>query len=180
MVLAALILERIFELWLSSRNARRALAGGGREVGRDQYRMIVAFHTLFIVACAAEAMIHNLSASPVLSLVALIGEAVAQLLRFWSIVSLGESWNTRIIVNPHMSSRTSGPYRYVRHPNYCAVILEIACIPLIGGLVMTAILFSLVNAILLVFRISLEERALGESYQRAFAGRPRFLPGLRR
>ena len=77
-----------------------------------------------------------------------------------------------------MPIRTTGPYRYVRHPNYCAVVLEIACIPLIGGLVITAILFSLANAILLAFRIPLEERALGGSYQRAFAEHPRFLPSL--
>ncbi len=178
MLLAALVAERAFELWLSRRNARRALARGGLEVGRAQYRIMVAFHTLFIAACVAGAMTHNGPVSPALSVTALIGETAAQVLRYWSIVTLGESWNTRIIISPHKPVETSGPYRYVRHPNYCAVVLEIACVPLIRGLVIIAALFSLANAILLAFRIPLEERALGESYRRAFASRPRFIPGL--
>lgn len=177
MLMAALVAERGFELWLSGRNTRRALARGGMELGRTQYRIMVAFHALFIAACVAEAMIHNPSVSPALSVTALIGETAAQVLRYWSIVTLGESWNTRIIVSPHTPIQTSGPYRYVRHPNYCAVALEIASMPLIRGLVITAALFSLGNAILLAFRIPLEEKALGESYRRAFAARPRFIPG---
>ncbi len=174
--LGALVAERGFELCLSARNARRTLARGGVEVGRGQYGIIVAFHVLFIAACAAEAMIYDPSRSSVLALAAVFGEAGAQALRLWSIATLRESWNTRIIVSPRVPVSTSGPYCYVRHPNYCAVALEIACVPLMYGLAMTAALFSLANATLLAFRIPLEERALGESYQRAFAARPRFIP----
>jgi methyltransferase len=123
-------------------------------------------------------MIRNPLVSPVLSLTALVGEAAAQAFRYWSIVTLGEAWNTRIIVSEQMPVRTSGPYRYVRHPNYCAVVIEIACIPLIRGLVITAISFSIANAILLALRIPLEERSLGEPYQRAFATPRRFIPGF--
>lgn len=180
MLLFALAAERALELWLSWRNARRALARGGQEVGHAQYQIIVAFHALFIVACFAEAMIRNPSVSPALSLTALSGEAAAQALRYWSIATLGWSWNTRIIVTPHMPIQTAGPYRYVRHPNYCAVVLEIVCMPLIRGLVITAALFSFANAILLAFRIPLEENTLGEAYRRAFLSRPRFIPGLMR
>jgi len=174
--LGALVAERGFELCLSARNARCTLARGGVEVGRGQYRIIVAFHALFIAACAAEAMIYNSSSSSVLALAAVFGEAGAQALRLWSIATLRGSWNTRIIVSPRAPVKTSGPYRYVRHPNYCAVVLEIACVPLMYGLVVTAALFSLANAALLAFRIPLEERALGESYQRAFGARPRLIP----
>jgi methyltransferase len=78
MLLAALVAERAFELWLSRRNARRALARGGLEVGRAQYRIMVAFHTLFIAACVAGAMTHNGPVSPALSVTALIGETAAQ------------------------------------------------------------------------------------------------------
>jgi methyltransferase len=177
-LLAALIAERLLELWLSDRNGRRALAHGGVEVGRVQYRIMIAFHTLFLVACVTEALLRNPSISPVLTIAALAGEAVAQVLRFWSIAALGEAWNTRIIVNDLMPVQTSGPYRYVRHPNYFAVVLEIACIPLIRGLVITAVVFSIGNAIILAFRIPLEERALGDSYRRAFASVPRFVPRL--
>jgi len=174
--LGALIVERIFELWLSARNAPRTLARGAVEVGRSQYRTMVTFHTIFIAVCAAEAMIYDSSSSSVLAWAAVFGEVGAQALRLWLIATLGESWNTRIIVSPHAPVNTAGPYCYMRHPNYCAVVIEIACVPLMYGLVVTAVLFSLANAALLAFRIPLEERALGESYQRAFAEHWRFIP----
>jgi methyltransferase len=180
LLLAALVAERMLELWLSDRNRRRAFARGGVEVGRVQYRIMVAFHTLFIVSCAAEAMLRDPSISPVVTIAALIGEGAAQGLRWWSIAALGEAWNTRIIVNDLLPVQTSGPYRYVRHPNYVAVVVEIACIPLIRGLVITATVFSIGNAIILAFRIPLEEQALGDSYRRAFSSIRRFIPRLAR
>jgi methyltransferase len=165
-ILAALVAERIFELWLSNRNARLAFARGGIELGRGQYRVIVAFHMLFIAACAAGAMRYAPAFPRALTIVGLAGEAVAQALRYWSVATLGQSWNTRVIVIPDIAPVTSGPYRYIRHPNYVAVALEIACVPLIRGLVTIAIVFSAGNAILLGLRIPLEERALGEPYHR--------------
>jgi methyltransferase len=177
-ILAALVAERIFELWLSSRNARLAFARGGIELGRGQYRIIVAFHALFIAACAAGAMRYATAAPPALSTLALAGEAVAQALRYWSVATLGQKWNTRVIVTPGEAPVTGGPYRYIRHPNYAAVALEIVCVPLIRGLVIVATVFSTVNALLLASRIRLEERALGQPYQIAFASRPRFIPSI--
>jgi methyltransferase len=112
-------------------------------------------------------------------MIALAGEAAAQALRSWSVATLGQNWNTRVIVIPGIEPVTSGPYRYIRHPNYVAVALEIACVPLIRGLVIIALAFSVGNAILLAFRIRLEEQALGISYQLAFASRPRFVPRRR-
>jgi methyltransferase len=177
-ILAALVAERIFELWLSNRNARLAFARGGIELGRGQYRIIVAFHTLFIAACAMGAMRYAPAFPSALSIAALAGEIAAQALRYWSIATLGQNWNTRVIVIPDMEPVTSGPYRYVRHPNYVAVVIEIACVPLIRGLVTIAVVFSIGNALLLALRIPLEERALGESYRRAFTSRRRFIPRL--
>lgn len=177
-ILAALVVERIAELRLSNRNARLAFARGGIELGRGQYRIIVVFHTLFIAACAAGAMRYAPAFPPALSMAALAGEIAAQTLRYWSVATLGQNWNTRVIVIPDVEPVTSGPYRYIRHPNYVAVALEIACVPLIRGLVTIAIVFSAGNAILLAFRIRLEERALGKSYQTAFASRPRFIPSV--
>jgi methyltransferase len=139
---------------------------------------MIVFHTLFIFACSVEAILRNPSFPLALSAIALIGEVVAQALRYWSVAALGGNWNTRIIVIPNTSPVTSGPYRYIRHPNYVAVAIELACMPLICGLIITAAAFSVTNAILLAARIRLEEQALGESYQYAFAGRPRFIPGL--
>ena len=177
-LLAGLSTERLFELWLSTRNAQRALARGAIEVGRSQYWIMVAFHVLFIVACGIEVTFRNPAFPEFLSLLALIGEGIAQALRYWSVTTLGERWNTRVIVVPDMPPVTSGPYQYIRHPNYLAVVLEIACVPLIRGLIITAAAFSALNAILLGCRIRLEEHALGDCYQQAFAGRSRFIPGI--
>jgi len=177
-ILTALVAERIFELWLSKRNARLAFARSGIELGRGQYRIIVAFHTLFLAACAAGAIRNAPAFPPALSMAALAGEIAAVALRSWSVATLGQTWNTRLIVIPNIEPVTSGPYRYIRHPNYVAVALEIACVPLIRDLVTIALVFSAGNAILLAFRIRLEERALGKSYQIAFASRPRFVPSI--
>jgi methyltransferase len=175
-ILAGLTAERIFELWLSRGNARCAFAHGGIEVGRGHYAVMVAFHTAFLISCATEAFLHAPALPPVLVSVALAGAVAAQALRYWSVATLRENWNTRIIVVPGREPVTSGPYRYIRHPNYIAIALEIVCVPLIRGLVITAVIFSVGNALLLVGRIRLEERALGEPYRRAFASRRRFIP----
>jgi methyltransferase len=177
-LLAVLVTERLFELWLSRRNKRWALSRGGIEVGTRQYRVMVTFHTLFIIACAAEVTFRGPCFPPFLSVMACIGEAGAQAIRYWSVATLGERWNTRIIVIPNTPPVILGPYRYIRHPNYAAVVIEIACIPLIQGLLITAAVFSTANAILLAFRITLEERALGNLYQTAFCERPRFIPRI--
>lgn len=178
-LLLLLVAERLYELWLSRRNARRAFSRGGVEIGHGQYNAIVAFHVLFLVACAAEATFRSPQIPSSVTLIALIGEAGAQVFRYWSIASLGERWNTRVIAIPGEPPVTAGPYNYVRHPNYTAVVLEIACMPLIRGLWITAATFSAVNAILLTSRIRLEEGALGNSYKATFGARPRFIPAVR-
>ena len=108
----------------------------------------------------------------------MLREVIAQALRYWSVATLREKWNTRVIVISGDEPVTRGPYRYIRHPNYAAVALEIACVPLIRALVTIAVVFSVGNAILLALRVPLEERALGESYRRAFTSRRRFIPRL--
>jgi methyltransferase len=177
-ILTCLAAERIFELWLSRRNARRAFANGGVEAGGDHYKVMVAYHAVFLIACATESLTPAHSFPPLLACIAVSGEIAAQALRYWCIVTLGESWNTRIIVVPRRAPVTSGPYYYLRHPNYVAVTLEIVCVPLIRGLVITAVIFSVGNALLLARRIPAEERALGEGYSQAFATRRRFFPSL--
>ena len=99
-------------------------------------------------------------------------------LRYWAIGTLGRCWNTRIVVVPGAPPVVGGPFRFLRHPNYLAVILEIAFLPLLHGAWITAAVFSLANAALLRVRIAAEERALAEAsgYERAFAGRPRLIP----
>src|SRR5689334_5527837 len=177
-LLVGLSVERLFELWLSKRNARRAFARRGIEFGRGHYRAMVTFHTAFIIACAVEAAFRTAPFPQFLSLLALIGEGAAQALRYWSVAALGDRWNTRVIVVPDEPPITSGPYQYIRHPNYLAVVVEIACVPMIRGLLVTATIFSAFNVILLRSRISLEEQALGDSYQDVFAEHGRFIPGI--
>jgi len=174
--LGLLVVERLAELVLSRRNAARAFARGGVEVGQRHYRVMVVFHSLFLGACAAEVLALERPFPGAPGLVALGVALLAQGLRYLAIAALGERWNTRIIVVPGLSPVTRGPYRYLRHPNYVAVVLELVAVPLIHGAWVTALLFSLGNVWLLRVRIRSEETALGAAYAEAFAGRPRFIP----
>ena len=178
-VLALLVVERAFELDRARRNARRAFQHGAIEVGQAHYRVMVAFHALFIVSCAAEATFFPRAFAPVVAWLALGAEVVAQALRYWAVATLGDRWNTRIIVSPDRAPVTGGPYQYMRHPNYLAVVIEIAAVPMIGGAIFTAIAFSIGNAMILAVRIPAEERAMGGRYAAALGSRRRFFPGLR-
>jgi methyltransferase len=175
--LALLGAERLVELALSARNARRAFAQGAIEVGQGHFGVMKALHTLFLFACAGEVLLLHRGFPGALGWTALALALGAQALRYWAIATLGERWNTRVIVLPGAAPVTGGPYRYLRHPNYLAVIVELAAVPLIHGGWLTALVFSAANAALLTVRIRAEERALGEAYARAFGGAPRLIPG---
>ena len=175
--LGLLVGERLLELVVSRRNARRAMERGGFEVGAPHFRAMGVVHTLFVPACAAEVFLLERAFPGALGFAALAAALLAQGLRYWAVTTLGERWNVRIIVVPGAAPVTAGPYRFLRHPNYLAVILEMACVPLIHGAWLTALVFSGANALLLRTRIPAEERALGEAYQRAFGARARFVPG---
>jgi methyltransferase len=179
-ILAALGAERILELIISARHARRAFAQGALEAGAGHHPVMAIFHALFIVSCGAEAIVFGREFSPIIGWLALAGAVCAQGLRYWSAAALGERWNTRIIVWPAAAPVTSGPYQLMRHPNYLAVVIEMFCVPMIYGCWRTAIVFSAGNAILLRVRIGAEEEALGADYQDAFSTVPRMLPRLHR
>ena len=178
-IVAILALERGVELYIAHRNAARAFAAGAVEIGQRHYRVMVGFHAAFLVACAVESILRGSGAPAAVAVPAIVAELFAQFLRYWVIFTLRSRWNTRIIVFPDARPVTSGPFRFARHPNYLAVAIEVVAVPLIGGAWVTAIVFSLGNAILLMVRIPAEERALGQSYAGAFAERPRFLPRIR-
>src|ERR1019366_190146 len=131
LLLALLAAERVCELFISRRNARRAFAHGGVEVGQSHYRVMVMMHTLFLASCAAESILVVHAISPIVSAIALMSVFGAQFLRYAAVVTLGERWNTRIIVMPGVAPVTRGMYRWIRHPNYVAVAIEIAALPLI-------------------------------------------------
>ncbi len=178
-ILAALAAERLFELALSRRNARRALKMGAMEMGAGHYPVMAIFHALFVAAAAAEVIVFKRPFPGALGWSALFGALAAQGLRYWSVATLGARWNTRIVAFPDMPPVTSGPYRFMRHPNYLAVIVEVACIPLIHGCWLTAAVFSAGNAALLLVRIHAEEAALGPAYARLLGAKPRLIPALR-
>lgn len=175
-LIALVAVERLGELWLSKRNARLALSQGGIEVGQRHFRFMAMMHTLFLFACVAEVHILAPPFPHPMGYVALVIALLAQALRYWAIYTLGPRWNVRIIVLPNAAPVTGGPYRYLRHPNYTAVVAEILALPLVHGAWITAILFTLANAAILFVRISAEEEALGADWQERFAKLPRFVP----
>jgi methyltransferase len=176
-LLLAVALERGVELVLSARNARLARARGGVESGQGHYPVMAVFHGVFLLACALEVALLHRTFPGAVGWVALAVVLAAQGLRYWAIATLGWRWNTRIVVVPGAAPVTGGPYRFVRHPNYVAVIAEMVALPLVHGAWLTALIFSLGNVWLLRVRIRAEEHALGAPWEQAFAGRPRFVPG---
>lgn len=176
--LALLALQRVFELVLSRRNARWALSKGGVELCGGQFAFMKLLHTGFFVGCAAEVWFLPRPFIPELGFAMLGVVVLAQSLRFWAIVTLGKRWNVRVLVVPAMAAVTAGPYRFMRHPNYLAVILEMVAIPLVHTAFVTAIIFSVLNAWMLRIRIRCEEKALRRyaRYGELLGDRGRFLP----
>jgi len=153
--------ERLAELVVAQRHATWAFAHGGIESGRRHYPPMVALHTGLLVACLVEVQVADRPFLPVLGWTAFALVLASQTLRWWCIATLGTLWNTRIIVVPGAALVHRGPYRWLRHPNYVAVAVEGAALPLVHTAWVTALAFTVLNAILLLrFRIPAEERAL--------------------
>lgn len=153
--------ERVVELVISARNARNALARGGREFGHRHFPWMVALHTGLLGASFLEAWLLDRPFLPWLGWPMLVLVILSQALRYWCIVTLGSQWNTRVIVVPGAGMVTRGPYRWLRHPNYLAVVIEGFALPLVHTSWLTALVFTVLNAVLLLgFRIPVEERAL--------------------
>lgn len=169
LLLAGTSVERVLELRLSNRNARWAFERGGRETGRAHFGPMVALHTGLILACALEPLLAGRPFLAALAVPAAILALASQALRWWCIATLGPRWNTRIIVVPGLPLVRRGPYRLLPHPNYVVVALEGLVLPLVATAWVTAGVFTVLNAVLLLrFRIPAEERALRE----ALAGEP--------
>jgi methyltransferase len=157
--LAYHLAERAFELALSARHARRLFARGAREHGRGHFPALVAMHTLFPIALAAEVL--ALGARPGrLAPLWIVLFVAAQGLRMASMRALGEFWTVRVIVLDGAALVRRGPYRFLRHPNYLAVVIELLSAPLMFGAWRTALAFSIANLLALRVRIRCEERAL--------------------
>ena len=177
--ISLIALERLFELRLSKRHYKLAMEAGGREVAPGHFAVMSAMHTLFLLACVGEVWGLHRPFDPAIGWIALGLACLAQGIRYWVIATLKERWNVRIVVLPNAAPVTSGPYRYLRHPNYLAVIVEMIALPLVHGAWLTAMTFSVANAAVLYVRIRAEEAALGAGYQQAFADTHRWLPRRR-
>lgn len=153
-------MERLVEVRVSIRNARWAMDRGGVETGQSHYPWMVGLHTCFLLGCAAEVWFLERPFQPVLGGAMLLLAVLCQGLRWWCIRTLGPRWNTRVLVVPGLERVTEGPYRFIAHPNYVAVVLEGVALPMIHGAWITAGLFTVLNAVLLTVRIRVEERAL--------------------
>jgi len=153
--------ERIVEVVLSNRHAAWAFARGGREYGQGHYPFMVVLHTGMLLACLAEVFFADRPFLPLLGWPMLAIALACQALRYWCIGTLGRQWNARVIVVPGLGRVTGGPYRFLTHPNYVVVITEGIALPLVHTAWVTALVFTVLNAILLFgFRIPTEERAL--------------------
>ena len=158
-------LERLYELRISKINARIAMEQGGNEVGRGHFPWMVALHTSLLLGAIAEVWIFDRPFIIWLGIPMLIITLACQFARYWIISTLGWQWNTRVIVVPGAQRIRRGPYRFrwLRHPNYWIVVIEGIALPMIHTAWVTAVIFTILNAILLLgFRVPTEDEALKE------------------
>ena len=155
--------ERLAELRVARRNAQWSHERGGREYGGGHYPAMVALHTALLAGCLIEVVLAHRGFVPALGWAMLVVVVAAQALRWWCIRTLGPQWNTRILVVPGLPLITAGPYRWLRHPNYVAVIAEGIALPLVHSAWITATVFTAANAILLTARIRTEDAALANA-----------------
>jgi methyltransferase len=157
--------ERVAEMVVSTRHARWAFDRGGREFGRSHFPWMVALHTALLVGAVAEVFLLDRPFLPWLGWPMLAVALLCQAGRYWVIWALGNQWNTRVIVVPGLPRVVRGPYRFswLPHPNYLIVVVEGIALPLVHTAWITAVVFTVLNAILLLrFRIPTEDRALRE------------------
>jgi methyltransferase len=159
---AALGVQRLFELRLSRQNEQRILRSGGREHAPETYHWIVALHASWLAAMLLEVFARKPKFRPRLAALALGLFAAGQGLRLVAIRTLGWRWSTRIMTVPGKAPVQHGIYRRIRHPNYLGVELEILAAPLVHSAWLTSALFGTANLLLLRDRIRREERALAE------------------
>ncbi len=158
-LLGFIVLQRIAELLLARRNEHWLRAQGAYEVGRGHYPFIVALHVAFLVSLTTEVVLGGKAPAAWWWIPCLLF-AAAQGLRYWSIATLGRRWSTRVLILPGAEPIRSGPYHYIRHPNYVAVAVELLCLPLVFQAYLTAVVFTLLNALMMSIRIPAESRAL--------------------
>ncbi|MER1958674.1 MAG: isoprenylcysteine carboxylmethyltransferase family protein [Solibacillus sp.] len=166
-ILVFVIIQRFVELRIAKRNEKLMLVKGAYEVGASHYPFMILLHVSFFVSLLIEVFFFKSNLMPHFTW--LVFFLLLQLLRVWCLVSLGTFWNTKIIILPGANVVVKGPYAYIRHPNYLVVCLEILVLPFMFGAYVTAIIFTILNVIMLSVRIPIEEKALKEATNYAIA-----------
>jgi methyltransferase len=159
-LLGVIAVERLAELVVSQRHAAALLRRGGEEYGRGHFPVMVALHVALLIGCVAEPLALHRAFIPALAWPMLAVVVAANTLRWWCIATLGPRWTARVIVLPGVPLVTAGPYRWFAHPNYVAVVVEGAALPLVGSAWITACTFTAANAALLTVRLRCETRVL--------------------
>src|ERR1700682_471375 len=160
LLIVAVALERLAELVVSNRNRAWSRAHGGLEFGAGHYPVMVVLHTGLLAGCLVEAIALHRPFIAALGWPMLAVVLAAQGLRWWCIATLGHQWNTRVVVIPDAARVTGGPYRFFSHPNYVAVVVEGIALPLVHTAWVTAVVFTVLNALVLRTRIGVENSAL--------------------
>jgi methyltransferase len=160
LLLLALAVQRLWEVRRSQRHATALLAAGGREYAPGQYQLMKGLHAGWFLAMAGEVVGQRRPFRPALAWPAAGLLALGQSLRYAAMLALGSRWTARVVTLPGVPPVSHGIYRYLRHPNYLGVVLEIAAVPLLHSAWWTALAFSLANLLLLRARIRVEEAAL--------------------
>jgi methyltransferase len=161
LLILAVAVERLLELIVSKRNARWAFAHGGKEFGHNHYPAMVALHAALLVGCVLEVWALHRPFIGWLGWPMLAVVGMSQAFRWWCVMTLGKRWNTLVIVVPQTPLVRCGPYRWLHHPNYVAVVAEGMALPLVHTAWLTAAGFTVANAVLLTVRIRVENAALG-------------------
>jgi methyltransferase len=179
-LLIVVALLRVYELQISKRHQREMLSRGAEKVSDPRFRWMVLLHTCVLLGAAVEVVFLRRPFYPAFAAVCFAVFLAANVVRWWVIRTLGEHWNVQVVNSTGMGVITSGPFRYVRHPNYAAVFVEMLALPLIHCAWITAIAGSLAHILVLSQRLATEERVLFSDahYREAMSGKPRFVPGL--
>lgn len=180
LIVVAVIVQRLIEMRLSDRHKSEILQKGGHEHGDNLLGAVKVLQVSWWIAMIAEVYYFDRPFVPALAIIALSATIAGQVLRYLSMQALSWRWTLTIMTVPQLPAVESGLYRYLRHPNWLGVIIEIAFLPLIHSAYLTAIAFSVGNAWLMSQRIPNEEQALStdSNYETAFAHKPRFIPAL--
>ena len=177
MLISFIIVQRIFELFVAKRNEIWMKQQGAVEFGERHYKFMVLIHMMFFISLLTETLLLKRGISPLWPvLLSLFG--FAQVVRIWVITSLGRFWNTKILVLANAKIVRKGPYRFLKHPNYVVVAMELLAVPMLFNAYYTAILFTVLNIMILMIRIPIEEKALKTltEYDETFRDFHRFIP----